>query len=52
MAKDKTKELLYKIEGLKRMVKRKTKRGLQNRHRSLTKYKDSIYDKLNDDYWS
>lgn len=39
MAKNKEFELKYKIEGLKRMCKRKVKRGLKNRHRSLMKQK-------------
>lgn len=35
MAKDKTKELLYKIEGLKRMCKRKTLRQRKNRIKTI-----------------
>lgn len=37
MAKDKEKELLYKIEGLKRMAKRKVKLGRKKRFNSLQK---------------
>lgn len=48
MAKDKTVELQYKIEGLKRMVKRKVKRQRKNRHRSLEKlrwiHRDNEYE--------
>ena len=39
MAKDKVFELNYKIEGLKRMMKRKVKRGLKNRYKSVFKEK-------------
>lgn len=47
MAKNKEFELKYKIEGLKRMCKRKVKRGMKNRYRSLIKQKD----KLTPDWW-
>jgi len=40
MAKDKIKELEYKIEGLRRMVKRKVKRARNNRKKSLDKIKN------------
>ena len=39
MAKDKVVELNYKIEGLKRIIKRKVKRGLKNIYKSVTKEK-------------
>jgi hypothetical protein len=43
MAKDKIKELEYKIEGLRRMVKRKVKRARNNRKKSLDKIKGHDY---------
>lgn len=48
MAKDKVFELNYKIEGLKRMIKRKVKRGLKNRYKSINKEKQRNID---DDYF-
>lgn len=48
MAKDKVVELNYKIEGLKRMIKRKVKRGLKNRYKSVTKEKQR---NINDEYF-
>jgi len=44
MAKDKIFELNYKIEGLKRMIKRKVKRGLKNRYNSINKEKQRNID--------
>ncbi len=44
MAKDKIKELEYKIEGLRRMLKRKIKRGKKNRKRSLNKLRNWQHD--------
>lgn len=49
MAKDKIFELKYKIEGLKRMCKRKVKRGLKKRKRSLMKQKEQLIP--GDNYW-
>jgi hypothetical protein len=48
MAKDKVFELNYKIEGLKRMMKRKVKRGLKNRYKSVIKEKQR---NINDEYF-
>jgi hypothetical protein len=48
MAKDKVFELNYKIEGLKRMMKRKVKRGLKNRYKSVFKEKQR---NINDEYF-
>ena len=48
MAKDKIFELNYKIEGLRRMIKRKVKRGLKNRYKSLDKEKQR---NINEDYF-
>ena len=48
MAKDKVVELNYKIEGLKRMIKRKVKRGLKNRYKSVNKEKQR---NINDEYF-
>ena len=48
MAKDKTVELLYKIEGLKRMCKRKTKRGSTKVRRRAERIHDSYID---DEIW-
>ncbi len=47
MAKDKIKELEYKIEGLRRMCKRKVKRHRKNRAKSLDKQKLRLYDQHN-----
>lgn len=47
MAKDKTKELEYKIEGLKRMMKRKIRRQRKNRCKSLEKQKLRLFDQYN-----
>lgn len=48
MAKDKTVELLYKIEGLKRMCKRKTKRASTKMKRRVERVRDSYID---DEIW-
>jgi hypothetical protein len=50
MAKDKEIELKYKIEGLKRMVRRKVKRCRKQRAKSLEKQKLSYYDGHEFDY--
>ena len=50
MAKNKEQELKYKIEGLRRMCKRKVKRGCKNRLRSLQKQKENLTPNYWDDY--
>lgn len=50
MAKDKIFELNYKIEGLKRMCKRKQKRCQKNRAKSLEKLRWSHDDRDMYDY--
>ena len=52
MAKDKEYELRYKIEGLKRIIVRKIKRGRKQRIKSLIKQGDSLRPSPWDNYWN
>lgn len=45
MAKDKNYELRYKIEGLKRITKRKIKKARKGRYKSLEKLRQDFYDR-------
>ena len=45
MAKDKNFEAKYKIEGLKRMIRRKIKRGRKQRIKSIIQQKSTYYDR-------
>ena len=44
MAKSKEFELKYKIEGLKRMIKRKVKRGRKQRYKSVQRTRQRYMD--------